>query len=113
MLPVEIRAKLTKVASMGFFSKIFGAGTGKGASTMNTSAAMTALGASGSSLATEIEVSVTRTTAENMIDFMMASPMIGIDWEATTLCFALATGLLRSVMNRGYVGTCTSAIART
>jgi hypothetical protein len=69
------------------------------------------LGASGSSFATEIAVSANTAKAENRIDFMIASPLIGIDCEAPAL-FALATGLLRSVMSRDYVRTCTCAIAR-
>src|ERR1022692_3666248 len=100
------------VASIVLFSGTIGAGAGKGASTMNMSAAITALGASGNSFAAEIPVRVNSANTENKIDFMMAAPLIGLDCEAPALRFALAPDLLRSVMNRDYVGTCTSAIAR-
>src|ERR1700722_17158679 len=109
VLPVEITARLRKVASMGFFSKILGAGIGVDDSTMYASGVIPALGASGSSFAMEIPVRVSRTKAENMIDFMIASPVIGIACEPPAR-FALAIDLLRSVMNRDYVGTCTPAI---
>ena len=99
MLPVEITARLRKVAPMSFFSKSLGAAAGVCASTMYASGVITVLGASGSSLAMEIPVKVSRASAENMIDFMIASPVIGIDCEALALRFALAFDWLRSVMN--------------
>jgi hypothetical protein len=69
---------------------------------MYASAVIPALGASGNSFAIEVPARMNRAKAEPMIDFMVAAPL-----------FALATDLLRSVMSRDYVGTCTSAIART
>jgi len=84
VLPLEMMARLTNVASIGFFSRNFRAGAGKGVSTMNMSAVITVLGASGNSFAAEIPVRINRANTENKIDFM----------------------------NRDYVGTCTSAIAR-
>jgi hypothetical protein len=98
---------------MGFFcSRIFGVDPVEGASTMYASAVITALGASGSSFAIEVPDMMNRARAEQMIDFMIASPLVGIDCEVPA-SFVLATGLLRSVMRRDYVGTCTSAIGRT
>jgi len=112
VLPVEITARLRKVASMSFFSKTLGAGGDTCASTMYASGVITVLGASGSSFAMEIPVKVSKASADNMNDFMIASPVIRIDCEAVALRFALGLGLLRSVMNRDYVRTCTPAIAR-
>jgi hypothetical protein len=77
-------ARLTNVASIGFFSKTFRAGAGKDVSTMNMSAVISVLGAFGNSFAAETPARINTANTEHKIDFM----------------------------NRDYVGTCTSAIAR-
>jgi hypothetical protein len=84
---------------MRCFSTNFGAGAEADdcASTKNAPLASTVLGASGSSFAKEIPLIIRIATAKSSIDFMITSPLIGIDWEAPAL-FAPATGLLRSVM---------------
>ena len=94
MLPVEIRARLRNVRStIGFFSTNFSVGAGEYAST-KASPVATALGASGNSLAEETPISASTAITDKRIDFMIASPMIGIDCEALDFRFALGTGCL-------------------
>jgi hypothetical protein len=79
---------------------------------MNSAAVISALGAFGNSFAAATAVNTSTSNAECKVDFMIVSPLTG-ECEAAALCFAFPTDLLRFVMRRDYVGTCSSTIGRT
>lgn len=101
VLPVDMMARATNEVSMTGFSTKRGAGIVTGASMKAASADISALGASGNSLAAETPVMIAAASKTRRKDFMVAPCVTGF-----ALDFVVADAV-RSVMKTDYVRTCT------
>src|SRR5579871_701191 len=101
VLLVDMMARATKVVSMTGFSTKRGAEVVTGASMKAASADISALGASGNSLAAETPVMITAASRTRRKDFMFAPCLTGFALDF------VAVDAVRSVMNTHYVRTCT------
>ena len=110
MLPVEISARLANFRSTVFDSTRREVTAGAGATVIMASPEAIALGASGrGSLAAASDVSNMIAMTDRRIDFMSFSFLNCVGWAVPVGCFPSVTGLVRLLMNRDYVGTCTAA----